>query len=444
MSLQPKICLIGDIVIDVTLKTASNPTKVRLGGIVHAARCLWALNVPFAVGYFAPSYIDDEIVRYLNSLECHDIFKLGTIKGAPFVFLIEEVKEAGDQGYEFLLRDQIEIEYDAATLENIVQSDIADFLLISGNYDIKYVTDRLKGNIHIDLANNIKDFSLLKEWPTPLSTIFLSTSSDLFKNFYDGDFESFSVQFRSHTQRLILKENRGGSRGMDLRTNEMVTAPAQTRPVHHSVGVGDVFDACFTLFHSTKSFQEALVLSSWMAAEYAMTTFPDDFKLGVDRVLKSDIRELVKLGGVVLHWEQREKINIYIAAPDFDFVDASPIDKLVNSLKYHNFNPRRPIKEHGQMEAGATKERKQEFYRRDLNLLSECSILIAVMLYNDPGTLIEIGLAAARGMPTLVYDPFNQATNCMLTELPTLVSNELDEIIAEVFIRSNQFSFYEK
>ena len=62
---------------------------------------------------------------------------------------------------------------------------------------------------------------------------------------------------------------------------------------------------------------------------------------------------------------------------------------------------------------------------------------IAVLLYNDPGTLIEIGLAAQRKMPTLIYDPLGIAKNCMLVELPTLVSGNLDDIIAKVF---NEYS----
>ena len=61
-------------------------------------------------------------------------------------------------------------------------------------------------------------------------------------------------------------------------------------------------------------------------------------------------------------------------------------------------------------------------------------MLIAVLLYNDPGTLIEIGMAVQRGMPTLVYDPKGIADNCMLTECPTLVSSDLDAIMAKVFI----------
>jgi hypothetical protein len=55
------------------------------------------------------------------------------------------------------------------------------------------------------------------------------------------------------------------------------------------------------------------------------------------------------------------------------------------------------------------------------------------MLYDDPGTLIEIGLALERNMPTLVYDPYGRASNLMLTQLPNVVSSDLDEVIAGVF-----------
>ena len=46
-----KICLIGDILVDVTLKTEFNPLKMRLGGIVHAARALWAMGVEYDVAF---------------------------------------------------------------------------------------------------------------------------------------------------------------------------------------------------------------------------------------------------------------------------------------------------------------------------------------------------------------------------------------------------------
>lgn len=209
------------------------------------------------------------------------------------------------------------------------------------------------------------------------------------------------------------------------------------RSVIHSVGVGDVFDAIYVTSHFLgDDLQKKMVLSSWIAAEYAVTTFPDDFKKGVSRVLKSDINELVKLSGVSLPWEFRRFINIYIAAPDFSFVDVALIDQLDKALSYHNFIPRRPIKENGQMEEGASKARKQELFAKDMEILQECALLIAVLLYNDPGTLIELGYAAAKGIPTIVYDPYNIATNCMLTELPDILTDDLDEVLTEVFIKS--------
>jgi nucleoside 2-deoxyribosyltransferase len=66
-------------------------------------------------------------------------------------------------------------------------------------------------------------------------------------------------------------------------------------------------------------------------------------------------------------------------------------------------------------------------------MLDDCKLLLAVLLYDDPGTLIEIGLALERQMPVLVYDPYGRATNLMLTQLPSVVSADLDVIIAGVF-----------
>jgi nucleoside 2-deoxyribosyltransferase len=58
------------------------------------------------------------------------------------------------------------------------------------------------------------------------------------------------------------------------------------------------------------------------------------------------------------------------------------------------------------------------------------------LLYDDPGTLIEIGLAIERKIPVIVFDPFSRATNLMLTELPTLVSSDLDKVLTEIFVQS--------
>lgn len=438
MIYQPKICLVGDIVIDVSLKTSSTNLKMRLGGIVHAARALWALEIPYSVAYFAPSYLDDQIIDYLTSHGCVNVIKLGNVMGAPYVFLIDEVKEYKAQGYEFLLRNNISIEYAENADEKLNKHGFTDYLFISGNYNLANIINVVRGSVHIDLANNILDMSFFEVLNRKVDTIFLSTSSDIFRKLYENDFLVFADKFKNYTDNLILKENRGGSRGIDLRVGEIVKVPAQTKPIIHSVGVGDVYDIVFVNALQSKTFKEALNISSWVATEYAMTTYVDDFKLGVSRIVNCNLDDLINMKGVSLEWEKRKSINIYIAAPDFNFVDVEPIENIFESLEYHNFTPRRPIKENGQMENDASKNRRQEIFNKDMQLLDSCSILLAVLLYDDPGTLIEIGLAASRNIPTIVYDPYNRATNCMLTELPVLVSNDLDNIISEVFIQSNK------
>ena len=85
------------------------------------------------------------------------------------------------------------------------------------------------------------------------------------------------------------------------------------------------------------------------------------------------------------------------------------------------------------MSQNASKEERLLLFSKDMKLLDECDLLIAVILYDDPGTYIEIGLASQKRIPVIVYDPYERANNCMLTELPLLVSNDLDMIISKVF-----------
>ena len=54
MNKKTKICLIGEVLVDVTLTAAGEENKLRLGGIFHAARALWALGIDYDILYFYP------------------------------------------------------------------------------------------------------------------------------------------------------------------------------------------------------------------------------------------------------------------------------------------------------------------------------------------------------------------------------------------------------
>lgn len=431
-----RICLIGDILIDVTLKNESDPLKMRLGGIVHAARALWAMGTDYDVAYFAPSYLDNYIKKYLSEIGCGHIIKLGNVNNLPYLILIGEVKEIGDQQYDFILNDNdADIAYDE---ENLIKlSEYSQILVISGNYKLSTLLPYINENCKLygDIANNIKTYNDLN-LERKYEILFISTSSDLFKRSY-CTFNDFMRHLSLYANKIVLKENRGGSRAYDLLKDRIYNIPSQTKPIAHSVGVGDVYDAVVMSYDCCCSFDDALYRASWIASDYASTTFPENFRKSVQQTLNIPIEDMKSLGGCLIPWEKRVDCNIYIAAPDFSFVDIRPINILCDSLEYHNFRPRRPIVENGQMSCNAKKEERLQLFIKDMDLLDECSILIAVILYDDPGTYIEIGLAAQRRLPVIVYDPYQRANNCMLTELPTLLSHDLDVVIAEVF---NQYS----
>ena len=428
------ICLIGDILVDVTLKNKDENLKMRLGGISHSARGLWAISANYSLGYISPKYLDERIHNYFDHYDSPKLFKVAETLNAPNLILIEEAREIGDQGYELILRENNSYNY-----LDFESPKCDGFLITSGEYDISKILRKLRINpVSLEVANlSLVDLYTLN---FKFKNIYISTSSKIFLKYNETnnfDFKIFASLFERLCEKLVLKENRGGTRLYDFVEDKVYQVSSQTIPIQHSVGVGDVFNAIFESEIYSKV-DENLALASFVAAEYASTTFPKNFKNSVERILKIPSNDLIGLQGTILNWENRNDINIYIAAPDFDFVDTSLIDTLEKSLIYHNFSPIRPIKVNGQMKESDSSQQKRQYYNEDIRLLNKCKIVICVLLYNDPGTLVEIGIASERQIPILLYDPFNIAQNCMLTHSCSLVTNNMDEIICETFIISSK------
>jgi hypothetical protein len=97
--------LIGEVTIDFTMPTQTTGAKVRLGGVVHGARGLWASGRNYSVGAFCPAYLAEQARNYLIQHGCQEFVLLGEVTGAPNVVAIADVKEVGHQGYEDLLRE---------------------------------------------------------------------------------------------------------------------------------------------------------------------------------------------------------------------------------------------------------------------------------------------------------------------------------------------------
>lgn len=429
-----RIVLVGEVVVDVTLPTTAEQTKLRMGGVIHAARALWAIGVRYDIAYFCPAYLDKAVSKYTRAHGARRAVKIGNVTGAPNVMLIGEAKEVGAQGYEHLLRDEVEHALDASALRRLLAGKTS-LLIIGGDFDLGEILRTLSSadaEVHYDLGNGPATLGTLGILGRPLSTLFLSTSATEFPKFRRGLPGSVAKLAGQRAECVVLKENRGGSR-CHLATGEGFTTGSQRRAIVHSVGVGDAFDAAFVVLRPRVGAESALCYSSWIASEYAATTYPMDFKRAVSRTLALSGGEIVGLPSVRLPWECRRGTNIYIAAPDFDYVDTTHIEAVVSCLKYHNFRPRRPVKEHGQAHGDMSPAERQKLYEADMALIGKCKLMIAVLIFDDPGTLIEIGIALERGMKVFVYDPGDRARNIMLTQGVSLVTGSLDAIITATF-----------
>jgi hypothetical protein len=432
-------CLIGQVFVDY-VESQGSPPSLRLGGIMHAARALWAMKVPFGLAYIAPDYLKSDAETSAREYGALHIRQIGTISRCPNVVIVGEGKEIGHQRYEYLLRDQSNCDLHADALKDVVAAgNFTDFLIFPGGFPLAFVLDEISGtkaNVFADInfvAGDIKELSTLRR---RFSSLILSTSSELFVSTFKGDPQIMKKDLVTYSNTILLKENRGGTRFFRTDDSDCIATPAQIRAVLHSVGVGDFFDAVFIVEQPLHGSRAALAYASFAAAEYASYFNDDSVRQSVAAVLDIPPENIQQFGGVSLPWELRPRFNIYLAAPDFDDVNTAPLDSLASALTYHNFSPHRPVKEHGQMKKDSSTDEKRSLAEADLGLLARCGLMIAVLLYDDPGTFIEIGIALERKIPVIVFDPFARASNLMLTELPVLVSSDLGKVIAEVFVQA--------
>lgn len=430
-------CLVGQVLVDVTLASGNDENKLRLGGVMHAARAMWALGLNYTLAYAAPAYLVRQIEDFVSQHGGSSCVRIADVTGSPNVILIPEPTEARAQGYELLLRDIQDVHSLSDQIANLAaNTQITDVLVFPGGFSLQAVLhafSKSSARMYIDAAYDVSDFSEGKELGREFEVFFMSTSSDLFLNRCNSNPATLAeIVLNGVGKTLVFKENRGGSR-LYTSANKPIEMGAQVRPIQHSVGVGDCFDVVFTTLRQKYSDQIALAYASFIAAEYASTTFPDDFKLAVTRTLKIKPEVIVDLDGVRVPWEAREKMEIYIAAPDFDYMNKGAIDAASDALKYHNFCPRRPVIEHGQVKENDEHVRRMQIFHQDMQLLNRCAILFAVLLNDDPGTLIEIGIAKEKGKPVIVYDPYRIAKNLVLQQLPDVLTNSLDGAISGVF-----------
>jgi nucleoside 2-deoxyribosyltransferase len=432
MESRDTILVVGELAVDYTLARRGTMCKLRLGGVGHAARGLWASELEYSVAAFCPQYLVDEAKRYLAEFGCKEFIWLGDVVGAPNVILIGDVTEVSHQGYEDLMRDTKVVGFHDP-LPRL--DDYKKIVVFPGRFDINVLAGAFSADARFsfDIAYDLEDISSLGAFRGRVQAIMISTSSSLFMALGKDDIHRLLDAIKTLSPEVfLLKENRGGSRLFDLRNSGVAEIPATLGHTVNSVGVGDVY-SCVMIALSHKGWIEAAWRGCQVATVYSQSTFPDDIKRDVQRGFRLSLDVLQALGGTVLPWHDRQSYSIYLAGPDFSHVQAQELDRAVDSLKYHNFRVRRPILENGELVRPASEGDLQRTYQMDCQLLRDCDAVFAVPLDRDPGTLVEIGMAVEMGKPVITYDPRSQNENTMVVVGSSVYSADLDVCLNGTF-----------
>lgn len=430
-----KVLIIGEIYLDTHLdKICDEGPLFRLGGIFHSARAFSALGVDFSMAYYAPDYLEADICKFSKKLNAKENIKIGSVNKAPNIMLINESKEVADQGYCNLLRAQATF-YSTKDIINVINEvNPTDILINPGGYDTRELLNTLgafKGRIHIDMHYDSEN--LLEKYSGPIETVILSTSSSIFKLECNQTIEGALEFFKQNTiRKILIKENRGGSYCYNLADENVSEAPAYHVNTMHSVGVGDVFNSIFISNMYEDNIEKRMRLASYISAHYAQTMDFDVFEKNVQLILKEP-NTFISLNGIRLSWEKRKNKHIYIAAPDFPHIDTTILEQLKTVLEHHNFFPRFPIKENGLVDKNMSFNEKLSIYEKDIELLNECELLIAILLYNDPGTLVELGIFKQMNKPVIIFDPLSICDNNFVIYTADFISSSIDGILSAVY-----------
>jgi hypothetical protein len=432
MGKSEPVLIVGEVVIDFTLAQSDAECKLRLGGIVHAARGLWAVEQAYAVAAICPQYLINDVQHYLEAHGCQKFFWLGDVGGSPNVIVIGDPLEVSHQGYEDLLRDNKRVEMfetspDLTAYEKIV--------IFPGKFSINELHGMLSPSAEatFDVAYDVDDLSTLQSFQCRIGAIIISTSSELFMKFGKDKIDDLLHKVAVLSPEVfLLKENRGGSRLFNLADETVEEIPATLGRTANSVGVGDVYSAVMVgLSHN--GWTEAAWRGCQAATAYSQTTYPDDLKRDVTRALRSNLDTLRALGGTALPWHDRQNFSIYLAGPDFSYTHKPELDRAVESLKYHNFKVRLPVQENGEITRPGTQADLIITYHKDFQLLKECDLVFAIPIERDPGTLVEVGMAIALNKPVITYDPRRENNNTMVVAGSVVYSPVLEECINGVF-----------
>jgi Nucleoside 2-deoxyribosyltransferase len=422
---KQKILIVGNIQVDIHHEALNHnlaPT-LRLGGIMHLARLFSALKIDFIVGYYAPDTLDKNIYSYCLELQALGCYKLGTIESSSNIELPENFINSNKS------KNNKQVVFsDLKDLINKIKP--TDLILNLQEFDYKNISldiNRYQGRIHINYLN-YKSYnldSIEKKIDTLIITDYSIKDNEKLKTEYFNQFKNKSINH------FLIENNQKGIICFDNVKHKLYKSPNYNLKNINKTGVSEVFLATFIIPKFEDNFYKKLNFSTLITKIYIKNIDFKKFKKTINELLKNNIINQKSLS--TLSWDEKKEHHIYLAAPDFPHVDTTKLEELNEYLLFHNFRPRLPIRENGLVSKNMTYEDELKLYNGDIALLDKSSLLIAILLYNDPGTLVELGMIKQAGKPTIIYDPYNICENLFVRHTADYLCKTVKEVLEATY-----------
>jgi len=411
------IKIIGDIFLEHYVLN----NKHSFGGVMHSARMLSKYDfIEKSIAYNIPFYMKNNVNIELKSLGFDNMTFHKQYLESSNVFVINDIFENtlnGQYNRLFAISNkQLEVcELDVLDESILFFPSLNEelnykYLKLFKEKDVKVFIDLNYLNLPLDVLKDIKHENLY---------LFISINKV-------NEEIILKLIKEMHFSLLVVKMNKGGSIVYrDDGTKVEIPCYIETEGI--SVGVGDVYDTAFAVsVLQNKELEVCGRIGSFYASLYSIN-HSETFE-SIPNYVEDKILYEISLKGVFSDWNMRYRSKIYLAGPDFSSGKRRKFEKLEEMLVSHNFNVVRPIIENGESYEDIDFLQEKTMYNKDRELIDTSDICLALLLDNDQGTLVEIGIFNTQNKIVILYDPYYIENNMFLKNTCQYIVHSLEKL----------------
>ncbi|MBO8172979.1 MAG: nucleoside 2-deoxyribosyltransferase [Bacillaceae bacterium] len=203
--------------------------------------------------------------------------------------------------------------------------------------------------------------------------------------------------------------------------------PAYKSNVKCTLGSGDVFGgALAATFLRTRDIEYSTRLASCVAANFIENFTIENIINRVAVEEDMDRREIVVSGN--------SDKSVYLAGPFFSKQEEDWVKLITNRIENCGFKVLSPLRENGIIKKDTPMDERKNIFDKDLDLIRQSDVVVALLDHNDPGTCFEVGFAYERGIPIIALKTSQFELNNMLVYGCNVIVESIEELIEKLYI----------